>query len=161
MARVTTKIGDVFSVDLDQNTKKYFQYVANDFTQLNSDVIRAFRKPYPVNASSDLADVVRDEVEFYAHSMVNLGVKMGFWEKVGRASDVGKVGVLFRRSDDYGNPEVKISHKWYVWRINEEFVHVGKLEGENQKAEIGIVINPQWIVHRMRTGTYDFVYPGY
>jgi hypothetical protein len=47
MARIRTKIGDVFSVPLDNINKKYFQYIPNDLTQLNSDVIRAFVKRYP------------------------------------------------------------------------------------------------------------------
>lgn len=63
MARVVTKIGDVFEVKLDENTKKYFQYVANDLTQLNSDVIRAFKKKYPVDESPDLKDVVAVQPE--------------------------------------------------------------------------------------------------
>ncbi|CAN5467527.1 hypothetical protein BH09BAC6_BH09BAC6_07690 [soil metagenome] len=47
MTRVNTKTGDVFSVKLN-NSKKYFQYIANDSTQLNSDVIRGFRKIYAI-----------------------------------------------------------------------------------------------------------------
>lgn len=160
MARVKTRIGDVFSVKLDSGTKRYFQFVANDVTQLNSDVIRAFRKAYPVDASPDLTVVVGGEVEFYAHTMVNLGIRMGCWEKVGRAAEVGEVDVLFRNSDDSGDPHAKISHKWYVWRINQPFVYVGKLEGERKKAEIGIVLNPRDIVDRMQTGQYRFPYPG-
>lgn len=44
MVRVVTKVGDVFSVKLDNEMKKYFQLIAFDLTQLNSDVIRAFKK---------------------------------------------------------------------------------------------------------------------
>ena len=44
MARISTKIGDVFSVKVDENNKKYFQLVAFDLTQLNSNAIRAFKK---------------------------------------------------------------------------------------------------------------------
>lgn len=54
MARINTKIGDVFSVKIDNN-KKYFQYIVSDLTQLNSDVIRAFKKVYPINAHPDLS----------------------------------------------------------------------------------------------------------
>ncbi len=46
MVRVVTKVGDVFSVKLDNEVKKYFQLIAFDLTQLNSDVIRAFKKVY-------------------------------------------------------------------------------------------------------------------
>jgi len=73
MARIRTKIGDVFSVPLDNINKKYFQYIANDLTQLNSDVIRAFVKRYPIDAVPDLLDVVRDDVDFHAHVRHKVG----------------------------------------------------------------------------------------
>jgi len=158
---VTTRIGDVFSVSLDSGTRKYFQYVANDVTQLNSDVIRAFKKACSVDTSPGLSVVTAGEVDFYAHTMVNLGVKMGLWQKVGKVPDIGRVDVLFRNSDDYGDPKIATSSRWYVWKINEPFVYVGKLEGKQREAEIGIVLNPRDVVERLRTGKYDFVYPGY
>jgi|ERR1035437_10004578 hypothetical protein len=165
MARVVTKIGNVFSVKLDDNNKKYFQYVANDLTQLNSDVIRVFKKVYPINENPDLSEVVKDEIEFYAHCVTSLGIKLGVWEKAGKAAIEEKLDILFRGSRDsgikLGDEPVTISDKWYVWKINEDFKYVGILEGENKKAEIGMVINPLSIIHRMRTGKYDFIYPGY
>lgn len=166
MARVITKIGDVFCVKLDDRNKKYFQYVAKDLTQLNSDVIRAFKKTYSIDEEPNLSEVVKDEIAFYGHCVTNLGVKMGVWEKAGKAPIVGELDVLFRDTNDYGRkPDeepVKISHSWYVWKINEEFRRVGKLEGENQKSEIGMVMNPLSVVHRIRTGEYNLPnYPGY
>jgi hypothetical protein len=163
MARVNTKIGDVFSAKIDDDDKKYFQYIVSDLTQLNSDVIRVFKKVYAINANPDLSEIVNGEVEFYAHCVTKLGLKMGYWEKVGNVSDVGKIDhILFRDSGDYGNPQIKTSQDWWVWKINEEQRRVGKLVGENKKAEIGLVINPESIVYRMRTGEYDFkAYPSY
>lgn len=67
MVKANTKVGDVFSVKLDDRSKKYIQYIANDLTQLNSDVIRAFKTGYPIEAKPDLSLVVKGEVEFYAH----------------------------------------------------------------------------------------------
>ena len=69
--------------------------------------------------------------------------------------------VLFRDSDDYGNPQIKVSHAWYVWRINEEFKFIGELAKKYQHAEIGIVMTPDDIIHRMRNGVYDGFYPEY
>ena len=158
MARTNTKIGDVFSVKIDDSIKKYFQYIVSDLTQLNSDVIRAFKKVYPISANPDLSEIVKGEVEFYAHCVTKLGLKMGFWESVGNISDVGNFDyVLFRSSGD--NPKKRISQNWWVWKINEEQKPVGKLTGENRNAEIGSVIPPDSIVYRMQTGKYDFVYP--
>jgi hypothetical protein len=160
MTRANTKIGDVFSVKIDNKDKKYFQYIISDLTQLNSDVIRAFKKTYPIKANPDLSEVVDGEVEFYAHCVTKLGLKMNYWERVGNISNVGNFdNVLFRSNGDLSQP--KVSHNWWVWKINEEKKPVGKLEGENRKAEIGMVISPDSIVYRMQTGEYDFVYPDY
>ena len=42
--RIVTKIGDIFQIKVDDIHAKYFQYIANDKTELNSDVIRVFKK---------------------------------------------------------------------------------------------------------------------
>lgn len=160
MARINTKIGDIFSVKIDDNSMKYFQFIISDITQLNSDVIRTFKKVYPINENPDLLDIVNDDVDFYAHCVTRLGLKMGYWKKFGNIANVGNFhDVLFKSSAD--NPQVRISLNWWVWKINEEQKFVGKLEGENRKAEIGSVIPPDSIVHRIQTGRYDFVYPDF
>jgi len=166
MARANTKIGDVFSVKIDGSSKKYFQYVVSDLTQLNSDVIRAFKKVYPINANPDLSEIVSGEVEFYAHCVTKLGLKMNLWEKVGNTAEVGNTSqILFRGTNDYGvwiNDEpIRISENWYIWKVNEPFKDVGKLEGDNRKAEIGVVVNPYDIVDRIKTGEYSFFYPDF
>ena len=167
MARANTKIGDVFSVEIDDNSKKYFQLVAFDLMQLNGDVIRAFKKTYPISANPELSEIVGGEVEFYAHCVTKFGLKMNLWEKVVNSSTVGKTDdILFRGSNDSGSKvgeeNVEVSDKWYVWRINDkDFTHVGKLKGENRKAEIGIVVNPYDVVERIKTGKYSFFYPSY
>jgi hypothetical protein len=90
-----------------------------------------------------------------------MGMKMGYWEKIGNIKDVGAFEkILFRSSTDHGS-QTKISQNWWVWNINGLQKKAGKLEGENRKAEIGSVIPPDSIVYRMQTGEYDFVYPGY
>ena len=164
--RIVTKIGDVFSVQIGDRTNKYFQLIAYDRTQLNSDVIRAFKAPYPSNTNVDFAEVVNGEVEFYAHCVTRFGVKMGLWEKVGKFEEIGRLDqILFRDTNDYGHKQgeepVRVSNSWYVWHVNEGFRDVGELTGENRKAEIGVVVNPYDIVERMKTGKYSFFYPGY
>jgi hypothetical protein len=164
--RVYTKIGDVFSVKIDETGKKYFQLIAYDLTVLNSDVIRAFKKVYPINAKPDLSEIVTGKVDFYAHCVTKWGVKMNLWEKVGSTKEVGTLNhILFRNTNDYGckvgEEPVRISENWYVWNINEKFRDVGKLTGEGRKAEIGVIVNPYDIVERVKTGKYNFSYPNF
>ena len=165
MVRVVTKVGDVFSVKLDNEVKKYFQLIAFDLTQLNSDVIRAFKKVYAIHATPTLLNIVNDDVDFYAHCVTKFGIRMHLWDKVGNISDVGELSkILFRGTNDYGakvgGENIKVSHNWFVWHINDDkFTYVGNLEGENRKAEIGVVMPPLAIVERIKTGKYSFVYP--
>jgi hypothetical protein len=164
--KTTTKIGDIFSVELDNQSKRYFQYIVNDLTQLNSDVIRVFKKTYAIADSSELTDIIKDEVDFYCHVITKLGIKMGLWKKVGNNSNVGGLDhIIFRGTSDSGSKpgeQIQTSQKWYIWKINDaNFFRVGKLEKEYQKAELGIVVNPYDVITRMKTGTYGFFYPGY
>lgn len=86
------------------------------------------------------------------------GLKMSYWESIGNVSTVGNFdNALFRSSGE--NPQTSILQNRWVWKINEEQKAVGKLEGENRKAEIGSIIPPDSIVYRMHTRKYDFVYP--
>jgi len=166
MARIITKVGDVFCVKLTESTKKYFQLIAFDLTQLNSDVIRAFKKEYPIETNTELLDVIKDEVEFYTHCNTNLGIKLNLWEKVGCIEEIGKTAdIIFRGSSDSGSKpgeQIKLSSNWYIWRIGDgDFTKVGKLVGENRKAEIGIIVNPYDVVERLSTGKFSFFYPDY
>lgn len=165
MAKSNTKIGDVFSVKIDESNKKYFQLVAFDLTQLNSDVIRAFKKVYSISANPELAEIVKGEIEFYAHCVTKLGLKISLWESVGNTTEIGNTkNILFRDTNDYGakvgEGSIKVSHKWYVWHINDsDFTSVGKLAGENQKAFIGIVMNPLGIIELLKGNKYPVNYP--
>lgn len=165
MSSKKTKVGDVFEVKLN-GSKKFFQYIANDLTQLNSDVIRAFKKKYSLDNNPELSEIIKDEVDFYAHCVVKLGLKINVWERVGNVENIGSLDlVLFRDTNDYGckigESLIQISSNWYVWKINDsKFTKIGVLEGLNRKAELGIVVNPYDIKDRMITGKYSFIYPG-
>jgi len=162
LARI--KLGDIFSVEINDHDLKYFQYVANDLNQLNSDVIRVFAMTNS-NTDIDLIKLANSEVEFYAHCLIKLGTKMDCWKKVGNVQNVGSLDIFFRNTNDYGakpGEQIKISDKWFIWKVwDNDYTRVGNLTGDHRKAEIGIVINPFSIVHRIKTGGYDFSYPDY
>ncbi|MBT2621907.1 hypothetical protein [Chryseobacterium sp. ISL-6] len=164
--RLKTKIGDIFSITFNDKEKQYMQLIAFDSTQLNSDVIRVFKKIYHIDTAPKDAEIVNDEVLFYAHSVTDFGLKLQLWEKIGNTDEVGNTrDILFRGTSEYGeminNELIRISDKWYVWTINNDFIDVGKLEEQNKKAEIGIVVNPYDIVDRIKIGRYNFFYPDF
>lgn len=167
MKQVRTRIGNVFCVKVSEYAKRYFQFIALDLTQLNSDVIRVFKKVYDMDAAPSLSEIISDDVDFYAHCVVKFGVKYSLWEKVGYIADVGDTNLaLFRGTTDVftkiGEEMVKVSHNWHVWHINDDdFTWVGDLKGENRKADIGAVVTPHDIVDRIKTGKYQFAYPGF
>lgn len=166
MARINTVIGDVFSIELKGEYKKFFQYIVNDRTQLNSDVIRAFKQIYPLDVNPSLSEIIVGEIDFYAHCDTKHGVKLKLWEKAGNISIVGDfTNVIFKDTADYGvkvgEDPISISYDWYVWKINGAFNGVGKLEGENRHAYVGLVINPYGIVELMKGNTYPVNYPAF
>jgi hypothetical protein len=157
--RIVTKIGDIFEVPLDGKTKKYFQYVAIDGTQLNSSVIRAFKKEFPLEAQVTPDQITNLEVEFFAHTVLRVGIVQNLWRKVGKSSNIGNLDAVFRGTNDILDQQIRVSENWYIWKINMRMQEVGKLVGDHQKADIGLVFPAKHIVERMRTVRFSFKYP--
>jgi hypothetical protein len=152
-----TKVGDVFCAKIDDNHKKYLQYIVSDLTQLNSDVIRAFKKSYSINANPNLFEIVSGEVDFYAHCATKIGVKRGLWEKIGNIQDIGCIEtIVFKSKKDY--TKLEIQNDWKVWKINGEFMYVGELKDKYKKAHLGLVFQPERIIDKLKTGSYTAYY---
>ena len=151
--RIVTKIGDIFSVALNNGNQRFFQYIANDYSQLNSSVIRVFKKEYPAEYELNSEEVVKDEVDFYAHVILKFGIIEGAWQKVGKSQDVGDTeNILFRMycSD-------AVDHKdrlWYAWYINNDNrFDVGVLSESFRKvSDIGLVFSAKSIIGRIKDG---------
>ena len=150
----TTKIGDIFAVKIDNNHQRFFQYIVSDMTMLNSSVIRVFKKEYLVTDVIDWNEVVRDEVDFYAHTILRVGLDYDLWDLVANVPEVGDYSHI-------GKPQVEVSYDWDVWRINQNFIDVGRLPKKYHNAEIGVVVSAHNVVKRIKTGKYSFKYPGF
>ena len=166
MVRIYTKIGDVFSAKTDEKTKKYFQLIAYDLTQLNSDVIRVFKERYPINSNPDLSKIVSGEIDFYIHCTTKAGIKMNLWNKIGNNKNIGETNhILFRSTNDYGvkpgEKPITVSTEWWVWRINEKQKYVGKLEKEYQKSYIGLIVGPFVLLELIKDYRYSINYPSF
>ncbi|MDQ1803095.1 hypothetical protein RAH57_03800 [Chryseobacterium sp. CKR4-1] len=163
--KIKTQIGDIFSIPINDEEKRYMQLIAIDLTQLNSDVVRIFEKKYFLEENPNDETIINDKILNYAHCVCDLGLKMNLWIKTGSNSNIGNIGsILFRDTDDYGvgpgEEPIRISNNWFVWHINDEtFTKVGKLDEKNRDSYIGIVINPLGIVEIAKGNKYPINYP--
>lgn len=164
--RIITIIGDVFCVEFDNGTKGYFQYVAKDMTQLNSSVIRAFQTHYPIDQELSIEDIVKDDIAFYAHTVLRPGIAENLWYKVGKSDNIGNdelKKVIFGNALIHGGfckkekDEEKIPplEKWIIWHINDKAVKIGRLPEEyHDVVEFGYVMSYLNITYRLKSGYY-------
>ena len=158
--RIVTKIGNIFCVKINDEKKCYFQYIANDMSLLNSSVIRVFKRHYPTDYMPNFDEIVQDEVLFYSHTILSVGIRFGYWEKVGKHCDLGDVRkAVFRQFEEIEFKDLKKSFHWYVWKINEPYDFIGELSDEYRNAEIGMVFSCIEIVHKIKTGDYKTKFP--
>ncbi|MXN91464.1 hypothetical protein GR160_09505 [Flavobacterium sp. Sd200] len=165
--RLKTKIGDIFSVPINEKEKRYMQLIAYDVLQLNSDVVRCFNHIFPLDNSPTIDEIINDDVLFYAHCATDFGLKLNLWTKESSSENIGSPEkILFRSTKDYGtkvgDKPIRKSDNWHVWHINsKDFNIVGKLEGENQNSFIGLVFNPHGILELVKGNKYPINYPDY
>jgi len=159
--RIVTKIGDVFCVEVDGKYKQFFQYIANDMTQLNSSTIRVFQKEYPMEYKPVVDEIVKDEVMFYAHTVLKFGIQEGVWYKVGKSKELGLDGlskVLFgtplpSRYEDGKMMDFDYLGNWVVWKVNKPWLRIGELkEKDAHLIEEGSVMPYTEIAERIKYG---------
>src|SRR5574344_437939 len=154
--RIVTKIGNIFGVEIDNEYKCFFQYIANDMTELNSSVIRVFKKHYSMDYIPNMDEIVQDEVYFYAYTILSRGIRAEFWYKVGKNADVGDVNkIMFRDTEDFGAiPFCRKSSKWYVWHIGGPTSYIGRLTKETRTIDLGYIWNNTNIIAKIKTGKF-------
>ena len=157
--RIVTRVGDIFCVELKEQ-KVYLQFIAIDISYLNSVAIRVFKRKYPLDYVFNADEVVNDEVMFYAHTLIQPGLKQGIWSKVGKSKDVGDLEkVLFRTTSDWTAERLK-SYRWWVGGINKEYTMIGELTEEyRQKTHEAAVVPPADIVEKIEFGEYQGLIP--
>ncbi|WP_071885931.1 hypothetical protein [Hymenobacter sedentarius] len=166
MPRVIIKLGDIFRVEVHEGITKFFQYIGDDNTQLNSRVISVFQQEYLSDKTPDFDSIRKAHVDFHAHCDLRAGITRGFWEKAGKAPISATPKPVFRDTYDYGiapwQEPILVSNNWVVWEMGEPMRTVGTLQGLHQQADIGLVMTPEDIVYRMKNGHYDMPnYPFY
>ena len=159
MKRVVTKIGHIFCIEIDGEYKLFFQYVANDYSYLNSSVIRVFKNKYPMDYKPNIDEIVKDEVWFYVHVMLNNGVRDGIWYRVGKHADLGDVeNIMFSvhsEFDQNGDLLKEGEFTWKVWKINKKIKYLGPtLPDEYKHLTEGTVFCSESIILKIKTGSF-------
>ncbi len=160
------KIGDIFEVDLENKMKGYVQYIVDDWYQLNSRVIRVFKKKYPFDEHPEIDEIVRGEIDFYTHvADIKVGEKEGIWKKIGKSEDVGECNFYFRGTYDSGmitlDSPNHVSKDWYLWRVGEDPKDVKPNSKLLALSHQGMIIWPDSIKERMITDKYHGFFPKY
>ena len=157
--RIVTKIGDVFCVEVEGRYKAFFQYIANDMTQLNSSVIRVFKRKYPMDYDPIIEEIVKDKVMFHAHTVLKFGIQEGVWYKVGKSNELGldelsRIYFAMFINDDEPVCEI-MSLDWGIWHLGGNVTNIGKLSDEMRKqVEYGLVVPWPKVINRIKTGHY-------
>lgn len=150
--RLIRRKGDFFCTEVNSAYKIYLQYIAVDKSQLGSMVVRVFKKHYSMDESVDFDEVAMGEVWFYAH-VYGLG-KMCCY-KCGKSKILGDTeNIMFRTPYEVDFSKIDISYRWFVWKINQERVYVGKLNDTYRKYDMGGVFPITWVYEKILTGKF-------
>lgn len=144
-------------MDIGNGICRYFQFIALDLHQLNSEVIRVFEQEYKIDDDINLQEIVHEKVQFYAHTVLFLGVERDLiWTHVGNSLILGDMNFYFRAANadnlmDMKNDELE---EWWVWKIGEDSHFIGKLNSEQKKYELGMIFHPDDILERIKYGEF-------
>lgn len=153
--RIFIRKGDIFCVKIEDLYKVFFQYVTNDIENLNSAVIRVFKKRYSLSEDPKVDSIVNDEVFFYAHTILRVGIKCGAWEKVGHIDDVGSLdNIFFRMYADGGVSGMTKSYRWYIWKVNTPHVFIGEMKECYRHYDVGWIYPYIDIVEKIKSGKF-------
>lgn len=156
--RLIIRIGAIFCVEVDGLYKHYMQYVTKDESQLYACVVRVFEKKYSIDEQVDMDEVDCGDVWFYAHVYgLRNGVLEGKCSKCGKSKILGNIkDIMFRLYSEGNIQHLTVSHRWYVWKINHEFIDIGDLVPPYDKYDWGAIYPIAWVIEKIKTGKYPF-----
>jgi hypothetical protein len=153
------KAGDLFEVSID-GTKQFIQYLSTDKSCLNGHVVRVFDHAVNLNEPYQLEELVKKPIKFYTHTILQAGVKLGVWKKVGNVPLGSNFNLpFFRHTEDARDPKIKKSNKWYIWQVNGSTIDIGQLTDDHAHLSVGGLTHPLDIVKRLKTGEDVLEYP--
>lgn len=161
------KIGDIFFIQVDMCSKRYFQYVHTDLSQRKSKIIRAFKSLYPMEAYPSADTIVSDEVAFYAHTNVTEGLNLEVWHKYDNSKIVDLEALQKITFFEYNrsmppsslseHDDSSINYNWKLWRVNGDSYNILDIGNYSKcNLEIGGIMTVGQIKFRLINGFYTF-----
>jgi hypothetical protein len=143
------RIGNVFCIEIDNCYKCFFQFIAYDRSQLNGQVIRVFKKRYPLDYLPNLDEIVQDDVSFYSHTIIRFGLDNNVWYKVGNNPNKGDVDNIYFKLDGWEG-----KGRWQRWKINGDVEYSDTLPEDSVKYNYGFIFPYKDIAAKIKTGHY-------
>jgi hypothetical protein len=158
------KLGDIYRFQCNDGVG-YFQYIGNDNSQMGADIVRVFKGVYSESVSMTLLDLENIGVDYYALTMVKIGLKMQWCTIYARQKTIDIPNIWFRTTPDYGyqlgEEPIQITDRWILWQPNQAKTKVNGLRGEHTQSYGGLIRPVVAFIDRANAGTgkYVGVYP--
>jgi len=152
------RVGEIYRIRLSDGNVGYMQHLANDSTQLSSNVVLVLRKKYLPTEEPSFEQVSAHD-GFFAHVFLKAGETLKLWERIDRSRPVVPepfpvVWTIYSDKDQ----NLEVSKNWQVWRTNEE-MRMPISQEELVNSELGLVVSPTQIVHRIEHSAYSLKHP--
>lgn len=146
-----------YEIPLNDGTSVLAQTMGRDSTQLHADIFRVYKTRFETGkAKALIASAQSLEIDFHALVLISLGKKLKIWHEVMKSQDTSECNAWFRMCDVEDGRLPPVSKKWWLWKVNQPMKFVGALTDETRKAEIGSIVVPPDILHRITTGKYSY-----
>ena len=164
MKKTVVRVGNIFCIEIDESYKVYFQFIVRDYEILGSEVIRVFRKRWPMDSNPTTKEIISDDVGFYTHVFIHAGLYENVWYKIGTIREVGiesYTKILFGRASatkvisPYETLDVNPLENWWIGHINEPYNNVGVLPDQLRDfVEVASVMPYDEIIDRVKRGYF-------
>lgn len=154
------KPGDIFEVKLENNEKRFVQFIYRDNYNLGSDLIRCLNhfdyKNIPPEKS--INQLISENFLFYAYTVIKVGIIRKVYNYVTNFQIEDRFeNPTFRSCGDVG-PNVGKSYNWYIIK-NSTTKKIGELTDEYKNLPTTHIWSPENLVKILENGFNDFHMP--
>lgn len=146
--RIRKKAGDIFILNLPNNTIRYFQFIKTDTEYLSGDIIRIFNSSEEL--ISDFSNLYNIGVWRYFRTYISDGLQEDLMERVGNMSIENNIQIppFKQKNDDFES-----DCKWII-DFNGTWKYFKELPEEYHSLPIGDIILPKFLVKIVLAGYY-------